>query len=62
MRRIALLQRDLIVIIMFITNYCNPLLFGAIYFRKQVKDTLDTTVKIFSHASKIGLQYDILIL
>lgn len=53
MRRIALLQRDLITYVCyFITNNCNPLLFGAINFRKQIKDTLDTTVKIFSHASK----------
>lgn len=25
---------------------------GEFIFRKQIKDTLDTTVKIFSHASK----------
>lgn len=53
MRRIALLQRDLITYVCyFITNYCNPLLFGDINFRKQIKDTLDTSVKVFSHASK----------
>lgn len=53
MRLIALLQRDLITYVCyFITNYCNPLLFGGIYCRKQIKDTLNTTVKIFSHASK----------